>query len=304
VITLTLRVTDGLGRADLTPDPVVITVRNQAPISDAGPDRTEIIGSSVTLNGAASSDPDGDLPLKFLWTQIGGESVTLTDPTAVSPTFSAPSTPSVLTFALNVTDARSQADPTPDQVVITVRDLHRLFFPSVVSRYAIAPDLVVGSLTATATNVELEIQNQGLAPVANAFWVDVYINPSRAPAAVNETFDTLGTYGLAWGVYGEALSALTPGGSVTLRMGDAYYYPDISVFPAVLSRGTPVYAQVDSFNPDTGYGTVLESHEATGGPYNNIAGPVFSVTGVASGSTWVPHTHARPASVKNLPRRP
>jgi hypothetical protein len=46
-----------------------------------------------------------------------------------------------------------------------------------------------------------------------------------------------------------------------------------------LPAGTVLYAQVDSFNPDTAYGAVLETHEIIGRPYNNIGGPFLSTFG-------------------------
>ena len=128
MLTFTLTVTDALGLADATPDQVVITVTNQAPIANAGADQTVNTNATVTLDGSGSSDPDSDTPLTYSWQQTGGTAVTLSDATAESPTFTAPGDPTVLTFTLTVTDALGLADATPDQVVVTVTtpsvDLH------------------------------------------------------------------------------------------------------------------------------------------------------------------------------------
>ncbi|OEU79872.1 MAG: hypothetical protein BA865_12325, partial [Desulfobacterales bacterium S5133MH4] len=63
---------------------------NQEPTSDAGEDQTVKAGDTVTLNGSNSSDPDYGIPL-YEWTQTDeGTSVTLSDATAVKPTFTAP----------------------------------------------------------------------------------------------------------------------------------------------------------------------------------------------------------------------
>ena len=149
-------------RADLTPDQVVITVKNQPPISDAGPDKIEQVDSLVTLDGTASTDLDGDLPLQYLWTQSGGPSVTLSDPTSPSPTFTAPSAATVLTFTLFVTDTFGEPDPTPDQVVVTVSEPFYIYLPSVVGRHVIAPDLIVESIHRDhAETSTLVIRNQG-----------------------------------------------------------------------------------------------------------------------------------------------
>ncbi len=104
---------------------------NQAPVADAGADQVVNPNALVTLDGSGSTDPDGDLPLAYLWTQTGGPAVTLSDATAVQPTFTAPSDPTVLTFTLVVTDSLGLADPTPDEVVITVEG-YRVYLPLVV----------------------------------------------------------------------------------------------------------------------------------------------------------------------------
>ena len=74
---------------DSPPDDVTITTQNSPPVADAGPDQTVFVGDVVTLNGGGSSDVDGD-PLSFSWIFIsvpGGSTTTLSDPTAVLPTF-------------------------------------------------------------------------------------------------------------------------------------------------------------------------------------------------------------------------
>jgi hypothetical protein len=122
VLTFTLAVTDSLGLPDPTPDEVVVTVNNQPPVADAGLDQSVDTDTSVQLDGGGSYDPDGDLPLTYLWTQTAGPLVTLSDPAAVSPTFTAPSDPTLLAFTLAVTDSLGLPDPTPDKVVVTVNN--------------------------------------------------------------------------------------------------------------------------------------------------------------------------------------
>ncbi len=117
--TISLVVNDGL--ADSPADQVVITVKNGIngiPVANAGPDQYVNEGVLVTLDGTASSDPDGN-PLTYLWTAPAG--ITLSSATTQKPTFTAPNVSSDIkyTFSLVVNDGF--ADSPKDQVVITVK---------------------------------------------------------------------------------------------------------------------------------------------------------------------------------------
>ncbi|RMH00315.1 MAG: hypothetical protein D6706_04295, partial [Chloroflexi bacterium] len=103
-------------------------VSNQPPIADAGAPQTVNPGDTVTLDGSGSSDPNGDT-LTYLWQQTGGTAVTLSNPTAITTTFTAPSTTGVLTFTLTVTDSLGLAS-TPDTVTITVKD-YLIYLPMI-----------------------------------------------------------------------------------------------------------------------------------------------------------------------------
>jgi hypothetical protein len=80
---------------------------NQPPMAHAGPDLTVKGGSRVVLNGLGSSDPDGD-PIRYEWTQVLGNKVSLLDPNTPKPTFMAPRVSSrrLFRFMLRVTDMR------------------------------------------------------------------------------------------------------------------------------------------------------------------------------------------------------
>ncbi|GAJ01582.1 unnamed protein product, partial [marine sediment metagenome] len=62
---------------------------NNPPTADAGPDQTVDEGVTVTLDGSNSSDPDNGIA-SYLWSQIVGSPVTLSDLTATRPTFITP----------------------------------------------------------------------------------------------------------------------------------------------------------------------------------------------------------------------
>src|SRR2546422_690764 len=93
---------------------------NFTPVANAGPDQTVSEGSSVGLNGAASSDPDGDT-LSHSWTQTAGPTVTLSNSNTATPTFTAASvgpSGSTLTFELTVSDGKGgTATDTVDVIV-------------------------------------------------------------------------------------------------------------------------------------------------------------------------------------------
>ncbi|PTL84499.1 peptidase M36 [Vitiosangium sp. GDMCC 1.1324] len=103
---LTFRVTVSDGSASASHD-VVVTVRqvNRAPTANAGSASSARSGTSVSLDGTASADIDGDT-LSYQWTQVGGPWVTLTGATTATPSFTAPdvTTATELVFSLSVSD--------------------------------------------------------------------------------------------------------------------------------------------------------------------------------------------------------
>ena len=122
--TFTLTVSDGL--ATSAPSQVTITVANvnRAPIASAGAPQTVAERSMVTLNGTASSDPDGD-PLTYEWTAPSG--ITLANATSAQPTFVAPDVDvagATFTFTLVVRDPFG-AVSAPATVDVTVTNVNR-----------------------------------------------------------------------------------------------------------------------------------------------------------------------------------
>jgi hypothetical protein len=142
-----------------------------------------------------------------------------------------------------------------------------LYLPVIVKNYIFGPDLVIDSLSSDAAGPQVVIRNAGTAPVTDAFWVDVYFNPTQPPG-LNKPWPLLAPAGAAWGV----TTDIPVGDSLTLTVGDAYYFPQYSSagFPA----DVPVYGYVDSVNYATGYGAVWESDEG-----NNLFGPIDATAG-------------------------
>ncbi len=105
-LTFTLTVTDPNGAMGTSSVNVVVSNIPHAPTAVAGGNLTVNESSSVTLNGSASSDPDGDA-LTYAWTQVSGPAVTLSGAGTALPSFSAPlvtSAGATLKFKLTVSD--------------------------------------------------------------------------------------------------------------------------------------------------------------------------------------------------------
>jgi choice-of-anchor B domain-containing protein len=96
------------------------TGSSQAPNAVAGASQTVAPGTTVTLNGNQSNDPDGDA-LSYQWTQTMGPAVTLADPTAAVTTFAAPDVTSstLLRFDLTVVDPLGLTDTATTSVTVT-----------------------------------------------------------------------------------------------------------------------------------------------------------------------------------------
>lgn len=93
---------------------------NHPPVAVARADTEVFAGSTVTLDGTASADPDHDIQ-RYRWSQLGGPQVALASPDSATTTFEAPDVDrsTRLVFRLEVTDshgARAEA-----QVTVQVR---------------------------------------------------------------------------------------------------------------------------------------------------------------------------------------
>ncbi len=100
----------------------MLTIANRAPVADAGPEQNALVSTLVMLDGSASFDPDGHLPLSYEWQQVGGVPIMLSSNTVSRPTFIAPSAPSILRFSLSVTDSMGLPGTAMATAVVTVTD--------------------------------------------------------------------------------------------------------------------------------------------------------------------------------------
>jgi RHS repeat-associated protein len=109
------------GRTDGAPDTISVSTENTPPIADAGPDQSVPLFSTVTLDGTASSDVDGDA-LTFFWSftsRPAGSTATLSDAAAAKPAFTVDQ-PGDYVVQLLVNDGT--VDGAPDTVMITTRN--------------------------------------------------------------------------------------------------------------------------------------------------------------------------------------
>jgi Immunoglobulin I-set domain len=129
-LTFKLTVTDQCQSSDATVSVSVVNI-NHPPVAEAGADQSVAEGAPmVTLDGAASFDIDNDAFTRS-WTQVSGPIVTLSDPTASQPTFTAPvingsGAPGVvatLVFKLTVDDTYIPDAPAPGYSLSDVEDL-------------------------------------------------------------------------------------------------------------------------------------------------------------------------------------
>lgn len=113
-----LLVNDGLVSSTAATVTITTTPGNSAPVANAGPDQAVQAGATVTLDGSASNDVDGN-PLTYQWTLVSvpaGSTAKLLNPTNVMPTFVADKTGQYVAQLL-VNDGKVTS--TQDTVTIT-----------------------------------------------------------------------------------------------------------------------------------------------------------------------------------------
>lgn len=113
-----LTVNDGKDNSSADTVTITATTNNTAPTADAGSTQAVTTGAIVTLDGSASSDPDGD-SLTYTWSLTStpsGSAAALSDSSNVSTTFTADVAGSYVA-SLTVNDGRQGSDT--DTVTIT-----------------------------------------------------------------------------------------------------------------------------------------------------------------------------------------
>lgn len=125
IVSFNLTVTDNHGATAADTVNFTINPVNIVPSANAGTNQTVFESSTVTLDGSASTDVDGNITL-YNWSQVNGINVIFSDVNAIQPTFMAPVViiSTVLEFSLHVIDNESGSH-TSAVVSVTVEPLPR-----------------------------------------------------------------------------------------------------------------------------------------------------------------------------------
>ena len=120
-----------------------IRTGNEAPVADAGPDQLGIQPGSITLDGSASFDPEGD-PITFQWTQIAGPAVSIAGATTSKVAFTAAEGQSY-GFRLTVTDDKGSSSVARVNVTVSRTPPVRIL------RFVASPQQIRAGETSTLT---------------------------------------------------------------------------------------------------------------------------------------------------------
>ena len=239
---------------------------NIDPVANAGSNQTVIFGSSVTLNGSASADPDGTIE-SYQWLQTAGSTMTLSSTSEAEVSFTAPSSEDSLSFTLTVTDNDGAASSATVYVKTVQGASNAIFF----SEYA----------EGSSNNKYLEIfngtgENIDLSQYAISSCSNGCPDESTWDFPSNITFES-GTMVGAGDVYVITHGSADP--SILAEGDDTFTY---------LSNGDDVFAIVDAAS-----GLVIDII----GDRGPDPGNGWAVAGVADATK--DHTLVRKSSVEN-----
>ena len=121
-----LTVTDTNGATATDTVTIFVDAPNAPPVANAGPDQTVLAEDVVMLDGSGTDIDSNDENLTYSWEHVGGSNsrqITLTNPTTLTPTFTADSIiagyPNITqVFELTVTDSENASHK--DTVIITI----------------------------------------------------------------------------------------------------------------------------------------------------------------------------------------
>jgi uncharacterized protein (TIGR03382 family) len=265
-VVLRLTVSDGRLSGSDTVSVRVVNV-NRAPTVNAGPDGSASERGSYTLSGSAS-DADGDT-LSYLWTQVSGTPVALSNYDKAAATFATPEVPfdEVLTFRLTVSDGQSSVS---DMVDVAIHDVNRA--PVVTASSVTVDERSTTSIEATASDADGDALSYSWVQVSGTLVTLSDANTARVTFSTGEV---------------SADSVLTF--RVTVSDGRATATHDVVVNVREVNRAPAVNAGVD--------GSVNERAPYTlNGSASDLDGDTLSYAWVQVSGTPVALTEATSAS--------
>ncbi|MBH49148.1 MAG: hypothetical protein CMG69_00125 [Candidatus Marinimicrobia bacterium] len=175
----------------------VATGGNQLPVASAGEDQMVEHGAVVTLDGSGSSDPDGTIS-GFLWEQIDGESVSLSDYEEAIVTFTAPDVSTTMVFRLTVFDDQGAMDTDEVSILILMADqtIYDLQYTTEQGAYCyetpLAGQLVTTSGIVTHVN-SASSPNFFLQDPNGATWSGIYVYDTSVSPSVGDELQITAT---------------------------------------------------------------------------------------------------------------
>jgi len=118
----TLVVSDGTNDSDPAEVRVTVLQVNYPPEANAGPDANYVEGSSVSLNGSLSFDPDGDA-LSFTWQALDG--IVLFNANSINPSFILPQVAENTSYRFTLVVNDGAVNSAKDTVVITAINVNK-----------------------------------------------------------------------------------------------------------------------------------------------------------------------------------
>lgn len=189
-------------------------IPNRAPVANAGPDQTVSAGALVTLNAAASHDPDPGQAITFQWVQVSGPTVSLGTSGNAVATFFAPETTVqlVMEFMVTVTDpylftatdtARVQVNPASPKI-------------TAVSPNPVAPGMVVTITGSGLTGATVRVSGLLMTVLTQSPTEITARIPPTAPVVLGQALSVTSLFGADATLIDVSYTAAGGGGSTNI----------------------------------------------------------------------------------------